>query len=634
MDETLFDTSPLVGKLKEFLPLDILLINKTQWEPVWDYMIRKYHYLSCDNMIGQRIKYMVFHGDRPIAALSFNRATLRVGVRDKYLGWTSDQKQKLLPHVINNNRFLILPWVRIRNLASYLLARTLKIASHDWLALFGTEPYLAETFVDRNKYPGTCYKAANWLYLGETLGYGKIGKAFVYHGNRKGVFVYPLNREFLRIISEDPCRHPNPQKVSKRVPNMMLQKSDWNPDIVSDIGLNEQTVSQMGDLLDEYMSYYEDCYSHKSQVTHAETVVKGLLSDLDRKSIEPIALRYSDEKAVRPMQMFFKNSPWDIQRVRSRYLERILNIANDPQGMVTVDGSDFPKKGKHSVGVARQYCGSLGKTENCQAGIFIGYSGSGGYGLLDGQLYLPQSWFEVDGLKRWDECAIPEDTVFQTKLQIASKMITKLMSEGFFQAQWVGCDSAFGSNLEFRDSLPENVWFFADIHSNGLVWREQPQWILPEYKGRGKRPEKLVPSVDPVPVSAIAADDTIPWQTVTLTDGAKGPIKAKVKYCRILECRDGQVGQELWLYIRQYENNRIKYSLSNAPASLPISQLHRAATLRWPIEQCFEECKSFLGMGDYEARSWTAWHRHMLLVFIAHLFITELRLRFKKNSLS
>jgi len=209
-------------------------------------------------------------------------------------------------------------------------------------------------------------------------------------------------------------------------------------------------------------------------------------------------------------------------------------------------------------------------------------------------------------------------------------MINQALASGDFQVRWIGCDGAFGSDQNFRASLPPEYWFFADIHGNQLVWRTAPQLILPEYKGRGKRPQKLVPSPAPVSVTSIAEDDTLPWQTIVLTEGAKGPIVAKVKCCRVIEYRDGQPGDELWLYIREYENGQIKYSLSNAPGDLPREELDRAATQRWPIEQCFEECKSCLGMDHYEARSWNAWRRHMLFVFIAHLFTLEIRMRFKK----
>jgi len=131
---------------------------------------------------------------------------------------------------------------------------------------------------------------------------------------------------------------------------------------------------------------------------------------------------------------------------------------------------------------------------------------------------------------------------------------------GDFQARWIGCASAFGSDPKFRAALPPKYWFFADIHADQLIWPTKPQWVLPASKGRGKRPQKLIPSPAPVPVAAVAQDPALPWETIVLAEGAKGPILAKVKRCRVIEYRDGQPGDELWLYIRQYENRRIKYA--------------------------------------------------------------------------
>ena len=204
--EFYLETKPIEGKLKEVLPLDVIIVNDTDQEPLWDYMVKNYHYLGYDNMFGQRIKYLVLHNSTPLAAISYNRAVYRVGVREKFIGWKGEQKKKLLHRVINNNRFLILPWVRIRYLASHLLSRTLKMLVKDWPRMFGTEPFLVETFIDATKYKGTCYKAANWLYLGQTKGFSKVGKEFVYHGNKKGVFVCVLNSNFKDIVNSIPYR--------------------------------------------------------------------------------------------------------------------------------------------------------------------------------------------------------------------------------------------------------------------------------------------------------------------------------------------------------------------------------------------------------------------------------------------
>lgn len=623
---------PIVGRLKDYQPLSFVMVNGTDDEKVWDHMVRTWHYLGYDNMIGPRVKYLVRFQDIPIAAISFNRASLHVGARETYLGWDKACKLQLLPHVVNNNRFLILPWIRIKNLASHILSKSLRLLQRDWPRLYSHQPYAVETFVDFTRYTGTCYKAANWHYLGETQGFGKVGKTFVYHGNRKGVFFCLLSRKLPKLIAQFPSR-PNPNLERVRLWDMMLGLPDWSPNLFAEIGLNEAAVAGLGNFLSEYLNRYVPCYSRIEQQRNGETYIKGLLSNLDRKSVEPIALHYGDEKAVRPLQFFQSVAPWDDAQMKRIYQARVCAIANDPRGMITVDGSDHPKKGTRSAGVWRQYCGNKGKIENCQAGVYIGYSGAGGYGLLDSRLYLPEAWFDDERKACWSKCDIPESTEFRTKPQLALAMIQEAVSAHDFKFRWVGCDGAFGCDSEFRKGLPESVWFFADVHSNQRVFRERPEWLVPERTGkRGKQPSKLVPSVTAVPVSAIAEDDALPWQETLLMEGAKGPVRTLIKCCRVIEMQDGRDGEELWLYIRKYEDGRIKYAFSNAPSDIDIQELHHAATLRWPIEQSFQECKSFLGMSHYETRSYLGWHRHMLLVMVAHLFVLEVRRQFQKKT--
>ncbi len=627
-EPVLIETCPLAGSLKEFQPITIHLVNHTELEPVWDHMVRTYHYLGYHQMIGPRIKYLACHGDAPVAALSYNRAALRVGARDRYLGWDDEQRLRLLPHVINNNRFLILPWVHIRYLASHLLSRTLKLLLKDWPSLFGTEPYLVETFVDTDKYRGTCYMAANWRYLGETLGFSKEGKAFIYHGHKKAVYAYLLDKRFLSLIEECPRRYRAP-KVRERVVNMQLAKPDWNPDLLSEVGLAADQVSELGQILNDYLDPFRDCYVRSEQRQNGEALVKGFLSDLDRKSIEPIALAY--ERNVRGMQLFMQDAPFDDARMTQIYKNELSSRVNDPDGMLSCDSTEFVKKGKHSVGVARQHCGRLGKTENCQSGVFIGYASDRGYGLVSYELFMPEKWFADEYKSLREKCCVPDDVTFKTKPEMAAEMLKDAFSSGLFQAKWIGCDSLFGASKTFLDGLPKECYYFADIHCPTLVWMERPEVALTEHNGQGKRPTRLKASFPPVQVSQIATDDRIPWERVVLAEGSKGPIVADVKALRVIESRDNLPGDEVWLYIRRFRDGKLKFSLSNAPADTPKEELHRAATLRWPIEQCFEENKSYLGMDHCEARSWTAWHRHIMFALIAHLFILEVRLHFKKN---
>jgi len=627
-ESVLIETRPLAGSLKEFHPITIYLVSDTELELVWDHMVRNYHYLGYHKMIGPRIKYLACYGDAPVAALSYNRAALKVGARDRYLCWDEEQKLKLLPHVVNNNRFLILPWVHIRYLASHLLSRTCKLLLKDWPARFSTEPYLVETFVDMDRYRGTCYKAANWRYLGETRGFSKEGKVFVYHGRKKAVYAYLLNKDFPRLIASYPHQRRAP-KVREKVVNMQLAKADWSPELLSEVGLDADHVPELGGMLNDFLDPFRECCQRRDQRRNGEIFIKGVLSDLDRKSIEPIALRY--EVGVRGMQLFMENSPFSDARMMQIYKKELSSRVNHPEGMLSVDSTEFVKKGKHSVGVVRQHCGRLGKTENCQSAVFIGYASDLGYGLVSYRLFMPEKWFtkEYESLRK--KCCVPDDVTFKTKPEMATEMLKDAFNSGLFKAKWIGCDSLFGASKIFLDGLPKECWYFADIHCPTLVWRDRPEVALPEYNGRGQRPTRLKASFPPVPVSQIATDDSIPWERVILAEGSQGPIVADVKVLRVIERRDNLPGHDVWLYIRRFRDGKLKFSLSNAPTDTPKEELHRAANLRWPIEQCFEETKSYLGMGHCEARSWNAWHRHIMFVLIAHLFILEVRQHFKKN---
>lgn len=416
---------------------------------------------------------------------------------------------------------------------------------------------------------------------------------------------------------------------------MILGKPDWDERILSAYGLDEEAVASLGDQLDRYIRKFSDSCRNIRQEELMALYVKGLLSNLARKTVEAIALQYSEKTGVRNLQLFFSQGKISQESLVEIHQQNAVELLGESSGMISVDGSDFPKKGKHSVGVSRQHCGILGKTENCQAGVFIGYSSSQGYTLLDRRLYMPKKWFDEDYRDRYEQCGVPEDLVFKTKNELALDMLKACRDRGV-PFQWVGCDSAFGSDRQFLSGLPENCYYFADIRENQLVFTEWPEMMEPKQLGRRGKYKR--PSIRPVPVSSLAEDPTIPWEWVDLGEGSKGPIDAQIKRLRVIRTQIDEGGpscarpiDEVWLYIRKYENGRIKYSFSNAPADIDPAELNRAATMRWPIEQCFNECKSYLGMDHYEFRSWNAWHLHMLLVMIAHLFIISVRQSFKTD---
>jgi SRSO17 transposase len=336
------------------------------------------------------------------------------------------------------------------------------------------------------------------------------------------------------------------------------------------------------------------------------------------------------------MQQFFTRSRgWD-EAVEKLFKENAAEQLSDVNGFLSVDESDFVKKGNNSVGVTRQYCGRLGKTDNCQAGVFLSYATEKGIGLLDSRLYLPKVWFEDEYEQRREDCQVPENMAFQTKNEMAKEMIKDIIESELFNISCIGCDASFGSDGTFLDNLPKDINYFASVRKNEYIFREMPEVITPENESeRGGRFKHPRAKEQPVRVETIIADESIPWVKRSIAEGTKGPVIAEVKFLRCISCRKENrlfvPKSDIWVYIRKHEDGTIKYFISNMPADTSISELDRLATARWSIEQCFQECKSYLGMTHYETRSYIGWHRHMQLVMIAQLFVTVLRNSLKKT---
>lgn len=421
---------------------------------------------------------------------------------------------------------------------------------------------------------------------------------------------------------------------------MMMTNTAFDPLLLEQWTVDPNSTQEIEELLDPYLHQYDCAFSSIKQRRHFAAFVRGLLCPLDRKSIEPIALHLLGEKSVRPMQQFFTRAPLDEPAILDTYQQLLSAQLNHPGAMLSVDDTSFIKKGTHSIGVKRQYCGRLGKRENCQVGVFLSYAGDSGYGLVDYDLYIPQEWFQDSYQDQRDRCRFPSQRGFLTKNQIALNLLNQASETGRFQAQWVGCDAAYGCDHAFLDGLqlPEGVWYFAATNAKEQVFLEQPQIGSPApSKGRGRPKKHHVWNTQPVCVRNLAEAPEAPWEQVTLVEGSKGPIQAQRFIKRVVSCRkDGnrnyvKPGEEVWLYIRKYEDGTIKYFVTNAPEDISYTELDRAATLRWPIEQCFEECKSYLGMTHYEGCSYPGWTRHMLFVMIAHLFTTQMREMAKKR---
>lgn len=620
----------LPGSFEKFPKVSLIQINGTEKESLWNELVQTHHYLGFKKLLGKRLKYLAFIEERPVAALSWSAPAKRINARDSFIGWSDDARKKSLQCIVANSRFVIFPWVQILNMGSHILGMNLRCLKKDWYDKYQEELLLAETFVDPSLFEGTIYKASNWKKLGSTKGYTKKGKGYIYHGHIKDIYIYVLEPKYREILGVPPTTRPRlPQKVEET--SLSLQQSAWISKASDNFDIKDLDFDLIAKELTDFHHTFTDCFYRSEQESIGLTYLSGLMSAIPRKTAETIALEMETSQSVRSTQRFLKTYKWDHAAMLLKHQKLTAESLGTANGMITVDASEFPKKGYNSVGVARQYCGNTGKKDNCQSGVFVGYASEKGHGLIDNQLYMPEQWFEKDHEELRRQNLVPEDLVFQTKNTIASDLIKKVHHH--FPARWIGCDASFGSDNGFLSSLPSSLTYFADIKSNSKVFLEKPEVGIPPYSGRGKRPTKpkVISDHQPISVLELEKSDAIEWTVVNLGEGSKGPLLAHVACMRVYPSRDGiPQKNSVWLVIRKRTDNQTRYAFSNAPETTTIEELCYASCLRWSIERCFQEGKMHLGMDHYEHRSWPAWHRHMLYVMLAQQFIYSVKRNKKK----
>ena len=543
-------------------------------------------------------------------------------------------------HIANNSRLLIPEWVTIPNLVSHVLALNIKRLALDWKQHFDHDLWFLETFVDSQKFRGTCYQASNWIYLGKTQGSTKFGRTFIYHGLKKDIYGYILNSKFRKLIgcsqTDFPIKRPKIYKQQIGELRMLLQNTEFNTASMPEVNLDEQGIKVMADDLLKFHENFHEFFGGSKNERLGSTYLSGLLSKIKSKSVEPIALEFLGKQSVRSLQKFMTNNIWDEDKVLDKNQQILAKLISSPEGMITIDSSEIEKKGKESVGVARQYCGRLGKVENCQSGVFVGYTGPEGYGLVDSKLYIPEKWFSDEYSERRTKTDIPCRLIFKTKPNIALDLIQETVRKDYFKAKWIGCDATFGMNREFLEGLPRDLLYFASIRSNTNVFLKKPLVGIPPQGSKSKPSikEKILNDAKRISVKDVSQLKTLKWESIILGEGAKGPIIAEVGRIRAIYSKEGlPAGEWEWLFLKKDADGQISYAFSNAPEDLPLATMAQASLMRWPIEQCFENGKSHLGMDQYEHRSWTAWHRHMTYVILGLTFLLITKQKFQKKRL-
>lgn len=389
----------------------------------------------------------------------------------------------------------------------------------------------------------------------------------------------------------------------------------------------------------EFQSAFHDCFARSEPRAHFFDYMVGQFSKLERKSIEPMALQV-EGGTIRGMQRFISDISWDEDQMVWNYHQLVADDLGDPEGVLMFDETGFVKKGQESVGVARQYCGSLGKVENCQVGVFAGYASRHGYALVDKRLFLPEEWFSDAYATRRTTCHVPLALTFQRKPQLAAAMLHALRQEGLLPFKYVVADCLYGNSPDFLDAVDAcvGVTTFVAIPGETRCWLQRPRTEDTTYRYKGaERSKRVVVDTAPAarPVATVAAHlPASSWYYRKVSEGTKGPIEYAFARQRVTLCKEGLPERTVWLVIKRTvgATPRYSYYISNAPVSTPWRTFVWLSGMRWAIEQCFEEGKTELGMAHYEVRKYTGWHHHMLTTMLAHFFLWHLKLRLGKKS--
>lgn len=393
------------------------------------------------------------------------------------------------------------------------------------------------------------------------------------------------------------------------------------------MGLDLQEFERIESTFQQFHAHFAPVFGRKQWRERSRDYLRGLLvQSSERANAENLA-EAVEEASPRALQRFLTEATWEDAAVCEALQQYAAPRLTHPEAVWTVDGTDFPKQGKHSVGVARQYCGALGKIANCQAAVFLAYSSPRGRVLVDKRLYLPQEWTEDPA--RCTAAGVPEaEQVYLSKTDLALRLLLQAQRWGGLTAAWVTGDDHFGQSPTFRNGVAGAGWkYVLEVPGHLMVWPEPLAWEEPPYQGTG-RPRHPRPLARKTTIRQRQADlPTTVWHEITVGDGAQGPRTYRFAFERVREGRDRRhPGDVVWLIHKtNLDGGEPRTFFSNAPEDTPHAVLARVAMSRWPIETEFEDEKSGVGLDEYEVRSWAGWHHHITLCMLASLFLLTLQ---------
>jgi SRSO17 transposase len=376
--------------------------------------------------------------------------------------------------------------------------------------------------------------------------------------------------------------------------------------------------------LERFVEPFAACLVRSKQRILTQQYVAGLVSRVECKNVESIAYHHDQDRQM--LQKFIGQYTWDHTPLVGELTRQVGAALGRPDGVLVFDPSAFPKKGNESVGVQRQWCGRLGKVDNCQVGVFMAYVSAEEHALVDTRLYLPKSW--AGSPKRRAKAGVPPEVKFRTRHELALEMLDKHAAA--LPHAWVAGDDEMGKVPEFRGKLHERgERYLLAVPSNTLVRDLEAE--PPAYSGHGRHPKSPWTRADrwcgALPESA--------WTTVDVRDGEKGPLLVEAVKVRVRAKSAPDEGfDETLAVIRERQADgtmKHDYYLSDAPADTPLVEFTRVSKAEHRIEECLQRAKSEAGLADYEVRTWLGWHHHQTLSLVATWFLTQETRLGKKN---
>jgi SRSO17 transposase len=382
--------------------------------------------------------------------------------------------------------------------------------------------------------------------------------------------------------------------------------------------------------LDRFLDRFAPLFGRDENQAHARRFVQGLLHGGERRNAENIAQAMSGGP-VRSLQAFITTGAWTDAPVLAEMRRTVLEELVDDEAVWNSDETGFPKKGIKSVGVKRQYSGTLGRTDNCQVAVFANYCSAKGHTFMDRRLFLPEEW--AGDRDRRDQAGVPPGVIFRTKPQLALEMVANAVAEGV-PFRWVGGDGVYGDSPSFVQGVRLlGKWYVLDSSADARVWTTEPRVIPPEER---PRPRRGRPCTRPLVVDearrvdeVVAALPAAAWGRLTVAEGSQGPRVYEYAEVWAWFSEEGLPGPRERLPVRRSlgQEPELKYHRSNAPADVPLLKLAQVRATRWTIEEDIKSGKGQCGLDEYETRGWSGWHHHTALSMLALAFLVLQRRR-------